>query len=293
MKKYPAKLLLFGEHTVNLGSQALATTLPLYSGQWQLEEDTARAKEKQMRLPELAAYLNGLPLFIKLDTNRLIQDIKAGWYFKSSIPTGYGVGSSGALIAAIFDRYCMVREGKDLSILKKTLAQMESFFHGTSSGTDPLICYLNKPVLMGQEQVSSVEIPIMEAPYHLFLLDTGIERQATPYIHFFLDKFKTDLLFHEQIKNDYLPEVNKAIDHFIAGKWLDLFQNFHTISHFQWASFDQLIPQSLQQIWQAGIQQDFFKLKICGAGGGGFILGMTNNFEKLTKDFNLFSFIKL
>ncbi len=31
---FPAKLLLFGEHTVNLGSHALAVPLPLFSGKW-------------------------------------------------------------------------------------------------------------------------------------------------------------------------------------------------------------------------------------------------------------------
>ena len=33
------------------------------------------------------------------------NDVNSGMYFDSSIPQGYGVGSSGALVAAIYDKY--------------------------------------------------------------------------------------------------------------------------------------------------------------------------------------------
>ena len=55
-------------------------------------------------------------------------------YFDSSIPQGYGVGSSGALVAAIYDKYAhdkitvlenLTRE--KLLQLKSIFAQMESF----------------------------------------------------------------------------------------------------------------------------------------------------------------------
>jgi mevalonate kinase len=53
------------------------------------------------------------------------------------VPQGYGVGSSGALVAAIYDRYAqdkitvlenLTRE--KLLQLKNIFSQMESFFHG-------------------------------------------------------------------------------------------------------------------------------------------------------------------
>ena len=40
-----------------------------------------------------------------LECRELTKDIEAGMYFDSSIPQGYGVGSSGALVAAIYDKY--------------------------------------------------------------------------------------------------------------------------------------------------------------------------------------------
>jgi mevalonate kinase len=42
---------------------------------------------------------------VTFDLAELKSDVETGMYFDSSIPQGYGVGSSGALVAAIYDRY--------------------------------------------------------------------------------------------------------------------------------------------------------------------------------------------
>ncbi len=285
MKKYPAKLLLFGEHTVNLGSQALATPLPLFSGHW-----STSGKKRPENLLSFAGYLNQTSLLIALDIDRFQKDLTNGLFFKSNIPTGYGIGSSGALVAAIFDRYCMVREGKDLSILQKTLAQMESYFHGTSSGTDPLICYLNTAVLLGKNGAIKITLPQRQPPYTFFLLDTFLKRSATPLIEYFLAKTR-EAPFSMALQNDYVPVVDAAIQQCTDGQWPVLFDHLHTISRFQYAYLEKLIPAGFQDIWQTGLESDYFKLKICGAGGGGFILGMTRDFEKLKNEFADFHFM--
>ena len=107
MTSYPAKLLLFGEHTVNLGSYALAVPLPMFSGKWtyapQLGPEALAAQQQQ--LPQLADYLDDLQqrgeLLIKLDIAGFKQALQDGWGFESNIPTGYGVGSAGALGAGV------------------------------------------------------------------------------------------------------------------------------------------------------------------------------------------------
>ena len=79
-------------------------------------------------------------------------------YFDSSIPQGYGVGSSGALVAAIYDEYAsdkitvlenLTRD--KLLQLKTIFSEMESFFHGKSSGLDPLNSYLSIPILINSK----------------------------------------------------------------------------------------------------------------------------------------------
>ncbi len=57
------------------------------------------------------------------------------------------------------------------------------------------------------------------------------------------------------------------------------------ISEFQFQHLEKMIPDSFKQIWREGMEGNVFKLKICGAGGGGFILGVTKNFEKFLAQF--------
>ena len=73
---------------------------------------------------------------VVFDLVQLEKDITAGMYFDSSIPQGYGVGSSGALVAALYDKYAqdkitvlenLTRE--KLLKLKAIFSKMESFFH--------------------------------------------------------------------------------------------------------------------------------------------------------------------
>ncbi len=54
------------------------------------------------------------------------------------------------------------------------------------------------------------------------------------------------------------------------------------ISVFQFQHFLPMIPKLFQDIWLEGLETNQYFLKLCGAGGGGFILGFTHDFE-LTK----------
>ncbi|MBI5915966.1 MAG: mevalonate kinase [Bacteroidetes bacterium] len=295
MKIYPAKLLLFGEHTVNTGSQALAVPLPLFHGHWAYAKKLGQAELalRQMQLPQFAAYLERLQrqgeLLAEIDVAAFRQALGEGLVFESNIPTGYGVGSSGALAAAVLGDFGIgisdFGDSEGLAFLKKALAQMEAFFHGTSSGTDPLICFLQKPILLGGAAgVQIVEIPTnSQFPIpnsQMFLLDTGIERKATPFIEYFLEKMRGEG-FRERCKNGLLPAVEAAIAAFLAGDGAGLFDEMHRIGEFQFRFLRKMIPEKFHSAWQAGLNGGLLKLKICGAGGGGFLLGMTTDLEEL------------
>lgn len=295
---FPAKLLLFGEHTVNLGSHALAVPLPLFSGKWayapQLGPEALAAQQQQ--LPQLADYLDQLQqrgeLLVKLDISAFKQALQDGLVFESNIPTGYGAGSSGALVAAVIADYGLRNEewGANMLELKKALAQIEAFFHGTSSGTDPLVCYLQKPVLLG----GKAGVEVMDLPnkikylstentpakgvYTIFLLDTGMQRSATIFIEYFLRKIKGKGSY-ARVHHTLIPDVIKAIGCFLRGDAESVFELFHAISHFQYNYLRGLIPDTYHKRWLDGLEDDLYKLKVCGAGGGGFILGMTANYE--------------
>jgi mevalonate kinase len=51
-----------------------------------------------------------------------------------------------------------------------------------------------------------------------------------------------------------------------------------------------MIPVHMRNVWKKGIETDDYYLKLCGSGGGGYILGFAEDFDKVKeqlKDYKL------
>lgn len=280
MERYYAKLLLFGEYTIIRGSQALAMPLRLYSGRWQF---AAGDTPLPYNLEEYVQYLKRLDnqgeLLADMDLRRFEREVNKGLYFESDIPAGYGVGSSGALCAAAYSRFAnnpFSREDQGHYVrLKQQLAQLEGYFHGSGSGADPLISYLgHAALLLPDGQARRVEAPEKKegGPGTFFLLDTGISRKTGPLVETFLLKCE-DEDFAEALKGELVPATESAIRHYLAGRREALFPEIRRISAFQHAFFPEMIPAPFRKLWAEGLDSGTYCLKLCGAGGGGFLLG--------------------
>ncbi len=280
----PAKILLFGEHIVLQGAQALATPWRQFGGDWAHSQDRALQRD----LPRFVDYLNALAkrgqLKASLDLLTLSKEIEEGWYFKSNIPTGYGAGSSGALTAAIYQRYKQGEQASDLKVLKEQLGQMESYFHGASSGTDPLICLLKQAVLLDPERgfsTLSLDWSSTNLGGQFFVLDTQQARKAEPWIQFFKQKTE-ESHFYDLMHQSLIPSSNQAIQALIAGASDELFSAIDQVSLFQINHLSKMIPPAFHQLWKQALAGEIVRLKICGAGGGGFILGFSRTEEGLS-----------
>ena len=67
-------------------------------------------------------------------------------------------------------------------------------------------------------------------------------------------------------------------------------KNIKKLSKFTYDNFKAMIPEQFDLIWIKGLKTDDYFLKLCGSGGGGFILGFSSNLDKsqeLLKDYNL------
>jgi mevalonate kinase len=158
-----SKILLFGEYGIIEDSKGLSIPYNFYKGALKSDENpTDEAKKSNLNLVKFVAYLKQLqteqPVLVTFNIELLQNDVNNGMYFDSSIPQGYGVGSSGALVAAIYDKYAsnkitvlenLTRE--KLLQLKAIFSNMESFFHGKSSGLDPLNSYLSLQFLINSK----------------------------------------------------------------------------------------------------------------------------------------------
>ena len=268
---YPAKLLLFGEHLLLLGAPAVAVPVPAFGGRWAWQDRPAAASNLVAFLDSLVAHAAQI-----IDTDRFRQDIAGGIFFDSNIPRGYGLGSSGALCAAVYDRYGR-KKTHALSALKAIFAGMESFFHGHSSGIDPLTSYLGQPLLIeNKTEVSLVDAAIWTDPPLVFLLDSRLPRRTEPLVQWFLEQSqRPDWL--ASLELDLLPAHRTMVRGWLQAQPEVFWTALRQVSRFQFAHFHPMVPATLRATWQESLDRETLTFKICGAGGGGFLLGFARN----------------
>jgi mevalonate kinase len=289
-----SKILLFGEYGIIQDSKGLSIPYNFYKGTLKVSENPSlEAVKSNESLLRFASYLGNLhienPELVTFDLNRLKLDLANGMYFDSSIPQGYGVGSSGALVAAIYDKYAtdkitvlenLTRE--KLLKLKTIFSNMESFFHGKSSGLDPLNSYLSLPILINsKDNIEPTGIPsqILDGKGAVFLIDSGIIGETAPMVTIFMESLK-DQGFRKMLKSQFIKYTDNCVDNFLHGDIKSLFANTKKLSKVVLNNFKPMIPEQFHQIWQKGIDTNDYYLKLCGSGGGGYILGFTQDIDK-------------
>jgi mevalonate kinase len=294
-----AKILLFGEYGIIKDSKGLAIPYNHYQGALKISE---RASEKALvsnhNLAKLCSYLSDMNSeLVKFDLDAFRADVSEGMYFDSSIPQGYGVGSSGALVASIYDKYALdkitVLENltkEKLLKLKKIFSLMESFFHGQSSGLDPLNSYLSLPILIkSNSNVEPTGIPYQkEGKAAVFLLDSKIVGETEPMVNIFMNKMKNEG-FRKMFSEEFATHTDSCIEDFLRGDVKSLFSNMKSLSMVVLENFKPMIPSAFHKLWKQGIDSNDYYLKLCGSGGGGYILGFAQDYEKVKKQLSSYN----
>jgi mevalonate kinase len=299
-----SKILLFGEYGIIKDSKGLSIPYNFFKGALKTDDSLSEeAKKSNESLKKFTAYLDKIaienPKLVSFDLEALKKDVDQGMYFDSSIPQGYGVGSSGALVAAIYDKYAKnkitVLENltrAKLLKLKLIFGKMESFFHGKSSGLDPLNSYLSLPILINsKDNIESTSIPSqnMEGKGAVFLLDSGSTGETAPMVQIFMEQMKNEG-FRKMLKNQFIKHTDACVEDFVNGNVKSLFGNLKQLSHVVLDNFKPMIPAKFHSLWKQGIDSNDYYLKLCGSGGGGYILGFTEDIEKAKtalKDYQL------
>jgi mevalonate kinase len=289
-----SKILLFGEYGIIKDSKGLSIPYNFYNGALKRDDNSSpSAVESNLNLMKFHQYLSNIDTaLVVFDLAQLEDDINAGMYFDSSIPQGYGVGSSGALVAALYDKYAqdkitvlenLTRE--KLLKLKAIFSEMESFFPGKSSGLDPLNSYLSIPILINsKDNIEATGIPSQNTRGKgaVFLLDSGTIGETAPMVGIFMEKMKQEG-FRTMLKNQFIKHTDACVDDFLKGDIKSLFKNTKQLSKVVLNHFAPMIPKQFHSIWKAGIESNAYYLKLCGSGGGGYILGFTEDFQAAQK----------
>ncbi|MFT4698633.1 MAG: mevalonate kinase [Flavobacteriaceae bacterium] len=299
-----SKILLFGEYGIIKDSKGLSIPYNFFKGALKIDEHhTVSTHKSNQNLKRFSDFLEKLQNeskdLVSFDIESLKSDVEKGLYFDSSIPQGYGVGSSGALVAAIYDKYAsdkitilenLTRE--KLLILKNIFGAMESFFHGKSSGLDPLNSYLSLPILINsKDNIEPAGIPsqLQNGKGAVFLLDSGITGKTAPMVQIFMESMKKEG-FRNMLKTQFVKHTDACVEDFLEGDIKSLFSNMKQLSKVVLDNFKPMIPKEFHTLWKKGIDTNAYFLKLCGSGGGGYMLGFTEDIEqakKVLKDYKL------
>ena len=293
-----AKILLFGEHTLMLNSMALSIPFPRFFGSLKLDRnivDHKSNRESNLQIHKFFDFLRQTtqtfePPFV-LNLTQLSTDIEAGLYFDSNIPQGYGLGSSGAMVSAIYRKYGSFPDPdyfisrNMLHELKSYFASLESYFHGKSSGMDPLISFMNQAILISDQnelEIISTNWLNQKGSGAVFIIDSKAKGETQPLVEYFRNRYDTSD-FKKDTDVTYIPTVNSAVKNYISGKSNELLEDVNLLSDFQIRKMDKMIPQEIHGIWSEGLDKGTYALKLCGSGGGGMVLGFTSNYEAAKK----------
>lgn len=277
---------------------SMALTMPFekFSGHFAFTNkanDSSQANLSNKGLRELCAHMldQHADESFKLNVNKFKAELEKGLFFESNIPQGFGLGSSGALVAAVFLRYLeKAGDFKDgvkhltkekICTLKRCLGGLEGYFHGTSSGIDPLSILINQPLLLkSSTDIAPVTIPNFDPKGQnvIFLLNTKLARNTDKLV----DKFKAACelpSFKTKLENELILHTNNSITNFLNSETDSLYKNLNKLVEFQLIEMSYLIPSFYQKTVSEGLANGDYFLKICGSGGGGYMLGFTSNWE--------------
>jgi mevalonate kinase len=296
-----SKILLFGEYGIIKNSKGLSIPYNFYKGGLKTGDLSNKTVFKSNEiLSQFREYLQKIdPKIVSFNFSVMDDDLSNGMYFDSTIPQGYGVGSSGALVAAFYDRYgknkITVLENltKDkILTLKDIFSKMESYFHGKSSGLDPLNSYLSLPILIrSKTSIETTGIPTQSqnGKGAVFLLDSGESSKTAPMVDIFLKSMKNKD-YSKFFREEFIKITDSCVDNFVEGNFKSLILDIKKLSEIVLKNFKPMIPENFHKIWKKGIDTNDYFLKLCGSGGGGYILGFTKDIKKAEqslKDFNL------
>ena len=244
--------------------------LKQWKGEWKQTEDGFAGNNSP--LMKYVDWLKSKDIISAATAAHMINDAEEGWNYVADIPIGYGLGSSGAYVAAIYDRYIIKENPATTFTTREMLSKMEGYFHGSSSGMDPMVSYTGEAVYKDEMGLfQSINDPGWPEGFQVYLLDSGIGRATGPLVELYKEALKQEK-FELQIKRELIPMVEHAIHFYLADSGQMLEACIQVISQFQRLHFSKLIPPSIQKQWDTLIKLPGVYMKFCGAGGGGYFL---------------------
>ena len=156
----------------------------------------------------------------------------------------------------------------------------------------PLNSYLSLPILINSsDNIEPAGIPSQsrQGTGAVFLLDSGTTGETAPMVQIFMENMKKEG-FRNMLKNQFVKHTDACVDDFLKGDVKSLFSNIKDLSKVVLDHFKPMIPKEFHTLWKKGIETNAYYLKLCGSGGGGYMLGFTQDIDQARaalKDYKL------
>jgi mevalonate kinase len=279
---FNSKLLLFGEYGLMFDAMALSVPFDRFSGYLDFDVNHSH-QESSTEILKFYEYLKtgntNQKLHFPFDLERFETDLAKGMYFNSNIPQQYGIGSSGALVAALFSRYSagFVPKNKPVpELLKVDFALLESFFHGKSSGIDPLTSFINKALVIDSEkQIRTVDFDLKRLDLAIALIDTKTTGATAPLVRHFTDLFNLPE-FEQAFYEQFIPANNGCIESFMKNDKTTFFRHLEQLVRFEKYHFYQMVPANFHRVISFAHCEKVY-IKLLGSGGGGYLLAFAES----------------
>jgi mevalonate kinase len=285
---FPAKILLFGEYGIVSGWSGMAIPFPRFTGRLEPVGFSQVSPQLEQSIQSVSLFANQLRRqkdnFGFLNIEKFSDDVKNGLWFNSDIPTGYGLGSSGALVAAIYSHYRNLFT-ENTATIRDHLARMESFFHGASSGIDPSVSFFQKSIVILESGMTVLnDFSISSIGLSVFLVDTGVSAKTIQLVDWFKSKM-VQQEFRHRTEEDFLKLNQSFVEKLCNGELLGM-DDLWVISHYQLEYLSPMVPDSFRTHFFAGLKSRELVFKLCGSGGGGYMLCFAATRDRAIDYFN-------
>jgi mevalonate kinase len=103
--------------------------------------------------------------------------------------------------------------------------------------------------------------------------------ETAPMVSIFMDNLEAPA-FRNMLKHEFISISDSCIEHFLSGNIKALFSDVKKLSSIVLHNFKPMIPARFHDLWKKGLDTNAYYLKLCGSGGGGYILGFTQDLPK-------------
>jgi mevalonate kinase len=142
-----------------------------------------------------------------------------------------------------------------------------------------LIPLLNRPLLINPEPagITVVNPAKFLNSCTLFLIDSRTTGKTSNLVAGFLAQYREQAGFRQAVDGAFIPTVNGIIESVLTADFKAFDPLMARYSEFQLDRLPHLIPTGMRKYFVRGIETGEFFLKICGSGGGGFMLGFSRD----------------